>query len=379
MKSNKSILLVTDNKVDANDISDLLKTLDLEIVVAIDDETAVQAFEKHRPQLLLCARENVRDNEHLYLDLYRNCEQIHAIPHQTILLCKINEAKIAYELCRRGIFTDYVVDKPRHDIFRLRLSVEQMLARFELSQQQRELGREFSRAGDKARSLADSVEIVRAKGQSIAADSATKLQALSENVMQEMASIVSQFKADEVPDVLEKLDPEKLQKMIALAGQDVNNNINSLNKALDDVSGGHKEAFGELLATIKPIPATIVVIDDNKAFAKTIGDILSGEGYRVLLSHDARHGIGTVAHQHPDLILMDIMMSGMDGLEATSLLKAAPQLKDIPIIMLSGKNDRDIVMRLKEVGANGFISKPTKAPLILDKVAKMLRKRDRVN
>ena len=378
MKTDKCVLLLTNNKSDADDILDLLKTLDIEVVVALDDETAVQAFEQHHPQLLLCARESVRDNEHLYLDLHRNCAQLHAIPHQTILLCKINEAKIAYELCRRGIFSDYVVDKPRHDVFRLRLSVEQMLADFELTQQQRQMGREFSSAGNKAKSLVNSVEKVRDKGQSIGKDSATKLQILGDNVMQEMTSILSQLKPNDIAGLSKTLNPEKLQKMITLAAQDVNNNINSLNKALDAACGGHSTALGDLLAAIKPVPATIVVIDDNKAFAEVIGDILSEEGYRVLLSNDARHGIGIVAQQDPDLILMDINMPGMDGLQATRTIKFNSRLKDIPIIILSGKGNRDLVNQVKKTGANGFITKPTKAPVILDKVAKMLQKKGAV-
>lgn len=375
MKTDKCVLLLTNNKSDADDILDLLKTLDIEVAVALDNETAVQAFEKHHPQLLLCARESVRDNEHLYLDLHRNCAQLYAIPHQTILLCKINEAKIAYELCRRGIFSDYVVDKPRHDVFRLRLSVEQMLANFELTQQQRQMGREFSSAGNKAKSLVNSVEKVRDKGQSIGKDSATKLQTLSDNVMQEMTNILSQLKPNDIVGLSKALNPEKLQNMITLAAQDVNNNIKSLNKALDAACGGHSTALDDLLASIKPVPATIVVIDDNKAFAKVIGDILSEEGYRVLLSNDARHGIGTVAQQDPDLILMDINMPGMDGLQATRTIKSNSRLKDIPIIILSGKGNRELVSQVKKTGANGFITKPTKAPVILDKVAKMLQKR----
>jgi CheY-like chemotaxis protein len=372
-RSNK-VLLVTDIKVDADDIVHLLKPTNIQVIVATDNASAVQAFEKHCPKLLLCARKSTRDNEHLYLDLYRNCKQIHTISHHAILLCSINDTNRAHELCRRGIFSDYVVDKPRHDVFRLRLSIEQFLLRFENTEQQRELAREFSCAGDKAKYLNDSVENVRVKGQSIAADSATKLQLLSDNVMQEMAMILSRLNTYQIPGLLEKLDPKKIQQMILLAGQEVNAIISQFNKALDATCSGHKEALGKLLGTIKQIPATIVVIDDNKAFTETIGDILSEYGYRVLLCNEARHGIGLVAQQHPDLILMDIYMPGMDGLAATSLLKTDSRLKNIPIIMLSGKSNREVVMQVKKIGANGFITKPINTQLVLDKVAQTLQK-----
>ena len=372
-RSNK-VLLVTDSKVDADDIVYLLKPTNIQVIVATDSASVVQAFEKHRPEILLCAKKSIRDNEHLYLDLYRNCKQTHTIAHQSILLCSINETNRAHALCRRGIFSDYVVDKPRHDVFRLRLSIEQILSRFESTEQQRDLAREFSSAGDNAKYLNDSVENVRVKGQSISADSATKLQALSDNVMQEMARILSRLNTYQIPGLLEKLDPKKIQQMILLAGQEVNAIISQFNKALDATCSGHKEALGKLLGAIKQIPATIVVIDDNKAFTETIGDILSEYGYRVLLCNEARHGIGLVAQQHPDLILMDIYMPGMDGLAATSLLKTDSRLKNIPIIMLSGKSNREVVMQVKKIGANGFITKPINTQLVLDKVAQILQK-----
>ena len=374
---NQRVLLVADNKADAQDISDILEVIGIEIIIALDNESTVQSFDKHQPQLLICAREHIRDNENLYLDLYCNSEHIHTSYHQTIVLCKLADSKKAYDLCRRGIFTDYVVDKPRHDIFRLRLSIEIMLDNFARNQEQHKLGREFRGAGNEAKSLANSVNNIRVERQQLSDNSAVKMQSLNEQVLRETQSVLSSLYTGIEGSALKRSFADKIQGILNSVGNEMTQEINILNKALDDVSANYIDTLDQLIDAVKDIPATILIIDDNEAFAETIGEILSEDGYRTLCSNDAKQGINLAIKQLPDLILLDISMPGMDGLQATLILKNNPHIKDIPIIILSAKNDRDVVMKLKAAGAKGFISKPTKAQVILDKIAKTLYKRDR--
>lgn len=371
----KRILLIADNKADAQDISYLLETIDIEIFIALDNESTVQSFDKHLPHLLICAREHIRDNEHLYLDLYRNSENIHASYHQTIVLCKLSDSKKAYDLCRRGIFTDYVVDKPRHDIFRLRLCIEIMMDNFARSHEQHKLGQEYRGAGNEAKSLANSVKKLRVQGQKLSDNSLVKMQHLNEWVLLETQRVISSLDSGVESSALDKSFSDKIQGILKNVGQEMIEEVNILNKALDGVSAKYIDTLDQLIDAVKDIPITILIIDDNKAFAELISEILSEGGYRTLCSNDAKHGINLAVQQLPDLILLDISMPGMDGLQATHLLKSNPHIKDIPIIILSAKNDRDVVMKLKAAGATGFISKPTKASVILDKIAKTLYKR----
>ena len=73
---------------------------------------------------------------------------------------------------------------------------------------------------------------------------------------------------------------------------------------------------------------------------------------------------------------MDINMPELNGIDATRIIKSNINLKNIPIIFLSGKRDQEVVEHVKSLGVNGFISKPTKATIILKKVRSILDAQD---
>jgi PAS domain S-box-containing protein len=116
--------------------------------------------------------------------------------------------------------------------------------------------------------------------------------------------------------------------------------------------------------------ATILLVEDNPANIMVIGDFLESEGYRMLYAADGQEALAKAAEDHPDLILMDIQMPHMDGLEATRRLRADPQFAAVPIITLTAHamiGDRE---RCLEAGATDYLSKPVK----LRQLAAMLRK-----
>jgi len=80
----------------------------------------------------------------------------------------------------------------------------------------------------------------------------------------------------------------------------------------------------------------ILIIDDDHDLADTIKSVLEYAGYSVILSHEGKSGIENARDQMPDLILLDILMPGLDGTGAMSILKADPITKDIPVIFLTG-------------------------------------------
>ena len=80
----------------------------------------------------------------------------------------------------------------------------------------------------------------------------------------------------------------------------------------------------------------ILVIDDDKDLTDTIKFVLEHEGYKVMSSHEGEDGIIKAKEQKPDLILLDIMMPGMDGTKAISLLKEEPVTSNIPVVFLTG-------------------------------------------
>jgi CheY-like chemotaxis protein len=103
---------------------------------------------------------------------------------------------------------------------------------------------------------------------------------------------------------------------------------------------------------------TILVIEDNTLNMKLVRSLLTIGKYSVLEASDAERGIQLARKNRPQLILMDIQLPGMDGLDATRLIKIDPDLKKIPIIALTSRAMDGDNQKAIEAGCDGYISKP---------------------
>jgi DNA-binding response OmpR family regulator len=117
----------------------------------------------------------------------------------------------------------------------------------------------------------------------------------------------------------------------------------------------------------------ILIIEDYPATSKMIAEILEMEGFEAIIAPDGATGLEKAAAEKPNLILLDIMLPGMDGLEVCTRLRANMETKDIPVIMVSVKaSDEDIKSGLNR-GANGYVSKPFDPFKLIEIVKKHLK------
>lgn len=113
---------------------------------------------------------------------------------------------------------------------------------------------------------------------------------------------------------------------------------------------------------------TILVIDDSPTEAQSVSKILEGAGFNVAWASDAAQGIEMAHDVNPDLILMDVVMPGMNGFQATRKIARDPKAKDIPVIMLTTKDQQtDIVWGYKQ-GAKAYIIKPADPQELLKEI-----------
>ena len=101
----------------------------------------------------------------------------------------------------------------------------------------------------------------------------------------------------------------------------------------------------------------ILIVEDDLALSNILQMTLKAF-YDILLARNGREGVDMAALQHPDLILMDIMMPVMDGLKALTILKENDLTATIPVIFLSGKVQYDDILRGFRMGADHYITKP---------------------
>ena len=116
---------------------------------------------------------------------------------------------------------------------------------------------------------------------------------------------------------------------------------------------------------------TILIVDDEKDIRTALGGILEDEGYQVLCAESGAEGIETARQELPDLVLLDIWMPGMDGLETLEKLKAL--LPQVTVIMISGHGTIDTAVRATKLGAFDFIEKPLSLEKVLISVANALQ------
>jgi CheY-like chemotaxis protein len=95
----------------------------------------------------------------------------------------------------------------------------------------------------------------------------------------------------------------------------------------------------------------ILCVDDDILIREMLGDILRFRGYTVITAPDGEAGLAAVTRERPDLILLDVMMPGIDGFEVCRRLKADPEFKAIPVIILTAMNDPKLNQRAFEAGA----------------------------
>jgi two-component system, cell cycle response regulator DivK len=106
------------------------------------------------------------------------------------------------------------------------------------------------------------------------------------------------------------------------------------------------------------VQETILIVDDNPLNMKLVNVLLAGEGYRVRTAADAEEALAVLQECHPQMILMDIQLPGIDGLELTRRLKADPSTRDITILGLTAYAMKGDEERIRSAGCDGYIPKP---------------------
>ncbi len=117
---------------------------------------------------------------------------------------------------------------------------------------------------------------------------------------------------------------------------------------------------------------TVLIVDDSPTEMHVLRGILQKGGYRVITAVDGESGVAQAEHSKPDLILMDVVMPGLNGFQATRQLSRNPETSEIPIIMVTTKaQETDRAWGLRQ-GAREYVVKPVGAGELLKKIKSIL-------
>lgn len=116
----------------------------------------------------------------------------------------------------------------------------------------------------------------------------------------------------------------------------------------------------------------ILVCDDSRAIRESLVVILNHAGYRAVGVDSAIDCVAVARKDHPDMIIMDIMMPGMDGATASGLMKDVPEIAGIPVVLLSAMPEDQVKVRAEDAGVAGYMLKPYRKNVLLECVERCL-------
>lgn len=117
---------------------------------------------------------------------------------------------------------------------------------------------------------------------------------------------------------------------------------------------------------------SLLVVDDNPENLKLILMILASSGYELVTASDADQALQAIEQRIPDLILLDLQLPGMDGLELTRRLKARPETTNIPIVAVTAYAMKGDEAKARHAGCDGYLVKPVDKRLLRELVKQML-------
>jgi PleD family two-component response regulator len=356
------ILVATDAVADAELVKKILADEFDNVVTSTVASRAVQDFEAQRPQVLILAFDTLEKAERHYLGLYRLSTQMQAVPHRALILCGKNELQRVYELCRQQHFHDYVLFWPlTHDATRLAMTVHQALRDLAgsggsgptaaaFATQARRLGelevllKQYTAQGKQCLDIASGT-VQRAQ-----VDIGVALDVLSRGLAgagdtTALAQQIDRLKTHDVGDSFQGIN-SAIQPLRQWGAALKQNLVPALQAA---------DALQALAARTRRV---VLVVDDDEFQRNLMVRMLSDANVDVVRAASGMEALAAVNRRRPDLILMDIGLPGIDGLEVTRRLKAVEHLASIPIVMITGESGKNIVVDSLKAGASDFVVKP---------------------
>jgi CheY-like chemotaxis protein len=344
-----------------------------------------EEFDRYRPDVLIIALQGVNQAEQCYLALYRRSRTIATKPHRTVLLCNKNEVRTAYDLCRRVCFDDYVVYWPAtFDQPRLAMSVYHALRSLSAPAHTNDehklelLSSELSAVEPLLDSaITENTRLLAATGEvlhqfadgfghavdDLSADFAKRLCAMNVGAatIGEVRSRLRRLKDEHVAPGIRSVELSLVpaRESLARSASALRPRLSSVRKLASELTNG---------------TPTILVVEDEETQRKIFRHLLAGAEYRVAFAETGGEALRKIATQRPNLILMDIMLPDLDGVELTRLLKASPGADQIPIVVITGHSEREVVMQSVEAGAVDFLVKPFTPASLVQKVAQHIGK-----
>lgn len=373
------LLVASDVATDAEVVVKLLAEEFNDISTSIDPDHAVEDFERCQPQVLVLAFNTLEKAERWYLGLYRLGTNIQSIPHRTVILCSKDELRRTYDLCRRRYFDDYVLFWPMtHDAPRLRMSVHHAL---------RASGAEaVANVRDQARRIAElEARLAQYEAVGVRQTEAAKrtLQDAARDIEAAVDGLGARLDAGALRDAVEVRDRDGLRGELArLKAQGIAPPLRAVEEKMAPLAAwasGLRAAVAPQLEAARALgrlaertPGAALVVDDDPFQHQLLEQMLAGSSIEPYFAASAAEAFAQVRKRRPDIVLMDVDLPDMNGIDAMRHLKAVEAFAGIPVIMVSGHSNQTLVLDAVRAGAVDYIVKPFAKAQLIAKLSKLI-------
>jgi CheY-like chemotaxis protein len=367
------VLVVAEGAADAILIKTLLQEDFANVLVKICPEASVSAdeFLELNPKVLLLAFREIDKAEQCYLGLYRSQSGGVLRPHRTVLLCTKETVKHAFDLCRRGLFDDYVLFWPMtYDAPRLRMTVHRALAELTAGPQNAQGRRILELEALLSQQILRGQEHIAAAGKAVGRaerDVGSALGALSSSLLKADADGRTAESLSAAAAAINRCADESVMPQLQNVSESLRPLVHWAGELRQTVSA-HREASSVLGALIPRAHPVVLIVDDDEFEQKLLSLMLEPEGYQVRVASNGAEALRQLCRAPVDFILMDFNLPDLNGIEVTKRLKDDPRLAAIPVIMITGNSERDVVVESRKMGVTDFIVKPVERSVILDKL-----------
>ncbi|MBQ4888827.1 response regulator [Shewanella sp. MMG014] len=309
--------------------------------------------DKTRPLLFIYAfeepKEAVEFNE--IIEKLNDSRNLFNKEHLSLLICCREHREAAYFECSKGRFYSYETFKPIYDMNRIRLSIAQMC--------------DLLTSQDKVHLYEEDKKTIINKLQNVSIQ------------LHEVETSISDEKGIQ-HELLNELIAE-IDKLCSLEPTDsietMNGHVSKIKPKVENFKAHNQSYFKEIGSKVKGATPSfkkkmplVLVVDDQNVMLKIITTILKPKGFDVEVATNGAEAINKLKNCKPELVLLDIDMPVLNGIDTLKTMNKMNILDKLPVIMLTSNSDKESFIECRELGAIDYIVKPTNAETLLKKV-----------
>lgn len=380
----QSILVIGDERELTEDVCSQLAQGTYKVAVVYGVEEALKSIEAGIPDILVFASASIVDTERIYLEILRKAVEFQAISHYTIVTCKGTEVEIAYDLCKRNVFDDYVVVRPLYDRHRLSIAVQQAIRLRMGMEQLAEVSHSIGSAGIKIDEFSLALEQHLARANRLNEAVRDNVGRTRERLAGRLADIGTQFyhgigsqasprSIEEARRKFQEVASTAIQPELSSAFEETASVFETWTESFEKDLHRGREAIKTIVDQAAELRAPVMVVDDDPVYSEVVMATLEESGFRVQGAGSITQALQAFSKESYCSAMIDFELPDGNGIELISQLKSLDKYKNLPIILMTGHSVREVVEDARAKGVQHFIVKPAQRDTVIKKLHDALK------